>query len=151
MENANDLIQSVDPNGTFLYVNRAWKETMGYADEEIASLKVFDVISPACQSHCSLLFQQIMSGKSIPRMEVQFTAKDGRIVELEGSINCSFVDGKPVVTRGIFRDITERKAMERSCSRAKSVTAGWLKMLRWRFSSIAKGSSSTPTARRSVS
>lgn len=119
LENANDLIQSVDPNGTFLYVNRAWKETMGYADEEIASLKVFDVISPACQSHCSLLFQQIMSGKSIPRMEVQFTAKDGRIVELEGSINCSFVDGKPVVTRGIFRDITERKAMERELQQSE--------------------------------
>jgi len=112
LDNANDLIQSVDPNGSFLYVNRAWKETMGYADEEIASLTVFDVISPACRSHCSLLFQQIMSGKTIPRAEVQFTTKDGRIVVLEGSINCSFVDGKPVVTRGIFRDITDRKAME---------------------------------------
>ncbi len=113
LENANDLIQSVDTHGSFLYVNRAWKETMGYTDEEIASLKVFDVISPACRSHCSLLFQQIMSGKTIPRAEVQFTTKDGRIVVLEGSINCSFVGGKPAVTRGIFRDITERKALER--------------------------------------
>jgi PAS domain S-box-containing protein len=119
LENANDLIQSVDPNGFFLYVNRAWKETMGYTDEEIASRKVFNVISPACQNHCSLLFQQIMSGKSIPRVEVQFIAKDGRIVELEGSINCSFVDGKPVVTRGIFRDITERKVMERALQQSE--------------------------------
>jgi PAS domain S-box-containing protein len=113
LENANDLIQSVDPSGSFIYVNRAWKEAMGYSDQEIAALKVFEVISPACQGHCMLLFQEIMSGKTIPRVEVQFTAKDGRIVDLEGSINCSFVDGKPQVTRGVFRDITERKAMER--------------------------------------
>ena len=92
-------------------MNRVWKETLGYSDEEISRLKIFDVISPACHSHCSFLFQQIMSGKTIPRVEVQFTAKDGRMVMLEGNINCNFADGKPVVTLGIFRDITERKAM----------------------------------------
>jgi len=46
LDNASDLIQSVDPNGSFLFVNRAWKETLGYTDEEIAGLNVFDVISP---------------------------------------------------------------------------------------------------------
>ena len=28
-ENANDLIQSVDPEGRFLYVNKAWLHTLG--------------------------------------------------------------------------------------------------------------------------
>jgi len=113
LENANDLIQSVDQMGSFLYVNRAWKETMGYSDDEIARLKVFDVISPACREHCSLLFQEILSGRAVPRVDVQFSAKNGKLVELEGSINASSVDGKPLVTRGIFRNVTERKAMER--------------------------------------
>jgi signal transduction histidine kinase len=31
---------------------------------------------------------------------------------VEGRINCKFVDGKPIATRGIFRDITERKQAE---------------------------------------
>jgi len=119
LENANDLIQSVDQNGTFLYVNRAWKETMGYSDQEIAGLKVFDVISPGCRDHCALMFQEILSGKTIPRVDVQFTAKGGKVVELEGSINASSVAGKPLVTRGIFRDITERKAMERELQQSE--------------------------------
>jgi PAS domain S-box-containing protein len=119
LDNANDLIQSVDQNGRFLYVNRAWKETLGYSDGEIGSLNVFDVISPACQSHCSLLFQQILTGSPIPRVEVQFTAKDGTAVVLEGSINCSFVDGRPGVTRGVFRDITQRKAMEQQLQQSE--------------------------------
>jgi len=113
LENANDLIQSVDENGSFIYVNRAWKETMGYSDEEIATLRVFDIISPTCRDHCSLLFKEILKGTTIPRVDVQFTAKSGEVIELEGSITCSGTPGKPVVTRGIFRDITDRKIVER--------------------------------------
>jgi len=112
-ENANDLIQSVDPKGHFIYVNRAWKETMGYTDKEIARLSIFDIIAPTCQDHCLTIFQRVMSGEKIQRVDVQFVAKDGRIVDLEGSVNCNFVDGKPVATRNIFRDITERKLVEK--------------------------------------
>ncbi|NNM31787.1 MAG: PAS domain S-box protein, partial [Gemmatimonadetes bacterium] len=44
LENANDLIQSTAPDGTILYVNRAWKETLGYTNEQLRGLKIFDVI-----------------------------------------------------------------------------------------------------------
>ena len=119
LDNANDLIQSVDSKGSFLYVNRAWKATLGYSDAEIASMSVFDIISPTCRDHCSQLFQQIMNGATIPRVEVQFVARDGRIIVLDGSINCSFVDGRPAVTRGIFRDMTERNRMEKELQQSE--------------------------------
>src|SRR5690606_25629559 len=32
LDTAHDLIQSVAPDGRFLYVNRAWQETLGYSD-----------------------------------------------------------------------------------------------------------------------
>jgi len=119
LDNASDLIQSVDPTGSFIYVNRAWKETLGYSDPEIAAMKVFDIICPDCREGCLQLFQQIMQGAAIPRVEVQFVAKDGRVVSLEGSINCNFVNGKATLTRGIFRDITERKRMERELQQSE--------------------------------
>src|SRR6266567_4257316 len=81
-ENANDLIQSVDPKGHFLYVNRAWKETMGYTDKDIARLRIFDIIAPTSQDHCLTIFQRVMSGEKIQRVDVQFVAKDGRIVDI---------------------------------------------------------------------
>lgn len=113
LENANDLVQSVNANGSFLYVNRAWKELMGYTDEEIAGMRVFDIIASSCRDHCMTVFQRVMSGEKIHRVEVEFVAKDGRVIILEGSVNCSFVDGRPVATRSIFRDITERKLAEK--------------------------------------
>jgi len=37
-ENANDLIQSVTPDGHFRYVNESWLETLGYKKDEIINL-----------------------------------------------------------------------------------------------------------------
>ena len=55
-ENANDLIQSVAPDGSLVYVNRAWRETLGYSEEEIPGLSLFDVIHPDSQGHCIEVF-----------------------------------------------------------------------------------------------
>ncbi len=108
-ENANDLIQSVRPDGTFLYVNRAWREALGYSAEEVAGLSMQDIIDPSCMSHCMAMFQRVLAGEKLPRVEAMFRTKDGRTIHLEGSSNCRFEDGQPVSTRSIFRDITERK------------------------------------------
>jgi len=114
VENANDLIQSVEPDGRFLYVNRAWRETLGYSQEEISRLSLFDIIHPDSQAHCREVFQRVMSGESVDRVEAAFVTKDGKKVMVEGSANCKFVDGKPVASRGIFRNITERKQVEKA-------------------------------------
>ncbi len=108
-ENANDFIQAIAPDGRFLYVNRAWREALGYNDEEIAQLSLFDIVAPENRQHCQALLQQVMTGEELDQFEVTFVAKDGREIAVEGRVNCKFVDGKPVSTRGIFRDITERK------------------------------------------
>ncbi|MBU1858330.1 MAG: hypothetical protein KKC28_15230, partial [Verrucomicrobia bacterium] len=38
--------------------------------------------------------------------------KDGKQIMVDGNCVCKFVDGKPVLCTGIFRDITERKRAE---------------------------------------
>ncbi|MDT8420689.1 MAG: PAS domain S-box protein [Desulfuromonadales bacterium] len=112
-ENANDLIQMVGPDGTIQYVNRSWKETLGYSDEEIAGLSIQDIIHPQHMNICMQAFQKILSGDNIDFIETSFVTRDGLEVELEGSINCNFVDGRPISSRGIFRNVTERKKAER--------------------------------------
>ncbi len=111
-DNANDLIQSVTPDGHFLYVNRAWRETLGYTQEEIGGLSLFDIIHPESQAHCTEVFQHVISRGTVDRVEASFITKDGKKIIVEGSANCRFVDGKPVTTRAIFRDVTERKRAE---------------------------------------
>lgn len=111
-ENANDLIQCVTPQGKFVYVNQAWKITLEYSDEDLTTLNVFNIIHPNCLEHCLAAFQRIMSGETIDEVEATFVSKSGKQIVVAGSINCKFVEGKPVSTRGIFRNITERKQAE---------------------------------------
>lgn len=119
LEHANDLVQSVAPDGTFIYVNNAWKRTLGYSSDDIKNMKFHDIISEDCMGHCSLTFQKVLQGEKVEHLEVSFKAKDGRIIYAEGSCNCRFQDGKPVSTRGIFRDITEKKKLTEEQNKLK--------------------------------
>jgi PAS domain S-box-containing protein len=117
-ENASDLIQSFAPNGHFIYVNRAWRETLNYREEEISQLKIFNIIHPDNLNHCLETFQQILLGKQLPEIETAFVTKHGEKIWVAGSVNCKFIDDKPIATRGIFRNITERKIAEAEISYA---------------------------------
>ncbi|GAH77494.1 unnamed protein product, partial [marine sediment metagenome] len=112
LENANDLIQSVTPDGHFVYVNRMWREVLGYSNEEIANLTLWDIIHPDFIPHCREAFQKVMSGETVNDIEAVFMAKDRKLITVEGTANCRFEGGKPVATRGIFRDVTERKRVQ---------------------------------------
>lgn len=110
-ENANDLIQSIGPDGAFQYVNRAWRETLGYGEDEVSGLSVFDILHPDC-SECATDFKSVVFGETSGRIETIFITKSGRKINVEGNISTAFSGGKLIGTRGIFRDITERKEAE---------------------------------------
>ncbi|MCA9247152.1 MAG: PAS domain S-box protein [Planctomycetales bacterium] len=117
-ENANDLVQCVAPGGSFLYTNRAWRRTLGYSEDEVADLTLLDIIYPdsiiSSDSQPMKLdfYQSVMRGEDLERHEVHLLAKDGRRIIVEGNVNAEWLDGRPVASRAIFRDITERKRLE---------------------------------------
>ncbi|MDD3815743.1 MAG: PAS domain S-box protein [Desulfocapsaceae bacterium] len=120
-ENSSDLIQIVNPNGNFLYVNRAWRETFGYSEEEIPTLSIFDLISTDCQHHCERTFQQVISDPKLHFIDTVFTTKDGRRIIIEGNAICKFEDGKPISTQCIFNDVTEKKKMVEELIKAQKL------------------------------
>ncbi len=121
-ENASDLIQSVAPDGRFIYVNRAWRETLGYDEEEVARLNMFDIIHPDSHAHCMKVFQRVVSGEAVGNVETVFVTKGGKKIVVEGTADCVFREGKPDSTRGIFRDITERRRAEET---VQKIAAEW--------------------------
>jgi PAS domain S-box-containing protein len=120
-DNANDLIQSVLlEDGHLIYVNRAWRETLGYTEPEIERLSIFEIIHPQQLNHCMDMFQSLQAGRQELRVETIFLTKDGREIVVEGSVNCQLENGKPKATRGIFRDITERQRAENELRQAEA-------------------------------
>lgn len=112
-ENATDLIQSVRPDGTFAYVNRAWLQALGYSREEVAHLHLMDVIHPECREMCAEIFRRVMAGESVDVVQADFITRRGERIAVEGSVSCRYENGAPVATRAILRDVTERKQLER--------------------------------------
>jgi len=128
-ENANDLIQSVGPDGHFLYVNPKWRKVLGYTEEEVKQIRLWDIVHPDSIEHCKTVFQEVMLGKPVDNVEAIFVAKDGRRIWVEGSASCNIKKGKPMATSGIFRDITERKQMEEALAAEKERLAVTLRSI----------------------
>lgn len=113
-ENATDLIQAIRPDGSIAYVNHAWRMALGYDEDEIANISMFTIIPKEQQEHCLKEMRRAMSGTAVSGVETEFLSNDGRRLSVEGNITCKFVGGEPVHTRGIFHDVTERKAAEQT-------------------------------------
>ena len=118
IENAHDMIQSVAPDGRFIFVNPAWLKTMGYTADDLKTITMFDIIHPDCKDHCAAIFKKVMSGEAADNVEATFISKDGHKIEVEGNVNVRFIGGKVLATQGIFRDITERKKAEEKLYRS---------------------------------
>ena len=118
VEEMSDLVQSVAPDGRIVFVNRAWRETLGYSKAEVAGLTLSDVIDPHNQSHCVEILGRLMAGEDVGMIEVVLRARDGRAVPVEGRLNLHYDSGKPVASNGIFRDLTQRKAAQSALRQA---------------------------------
>ncbi len=121
-DNATDLIQMVKPDGSFLYVNKSWKETLGYSDEDIENMTIYDIIYPDHREQCELALQRVMQGQRIDKIETGFKTKNGDEIIVEGNVNAKMdSEGNVLYSRAIFRDITQRKKSEIEIQRLASI------------------------------
>lgn len=117
IEHSHDLIQSVDPDGRFQYVNNAWLKALGYKKSEIDRLTLADVLHPDSHDHCMEVFQSVLAGETVDHVEAEFISRAGDRIPVKGNVSCRFKDGQPFSTRGIFRDVTERRLHEAELAR----------------------------------
>ena len=109
VENANDIIYTLDLQGRYISANRAGEAITGYTREEIRRMNFTDIIAP---EYLDAVLEQM--GKKVASggqtfYEVEIVTKDHRRVRLE--INSRLIErsGVPIGVLGIARDITERR------------------------------------------
>ncbi|MFA7346737.1 MAG: PAS domain S-box protein, partial [Desulfurivibrionaceae bacterium] len=122
-ESAGDLIQFVRPDGTFFQVNPAWRATFGYSAEEVEKLTIFDLIDPDCSNHCMETFQRVLEQGRVDRIETSFVAKNGDKIMIQGAANCRYENGKPQMTRCIFRNVSEEKRLQAQLLQSQKMEA----------------------------
>jgi two-component system, cell cycle sensor histidine kinase and response regulator CckA len=122
-DNASDLVCMAAPDGSLLYVNNAWLQGTGYAEDEIGQLQLLDLVHPDSRSHYNAVLERVLAGERLDHVELTFVPKQGAPITVEGNLSCTFKDGQPSVVRGIYRDITERKRVEEHLRRAERMQA----------------------------
>ena len=109
LENATDLIQSLDVNGNIIYVNEAWKKALGYDYEEILGKNIFEIIHPDCISKYKTIFDKIKNSKvgKSHLVSIELQTKKGDKISVKGNVSVKFKKNKPISIRSILRDVTE--------------------------------------------
>jgi PAS domain S-box-containing protein len=120
LDTANDLIQSTAPDGRILYVNPAWKRTLGYTRAEVDSLTLPDLVHPSNRDAVLAIYDQILTTGSAPAIEVAFLTRDGRMVTCSGSATRHVVDGEAVAVQAIFRDVSQQRQAERELAASRA-------------------------------
>src|SRR5690606_30006024 len=98
-DNAHDLIQDTSVDNKFIFVNRAWKEKLGYNDFDIEKLGLNDIVHPYYKAKLIYQLRNLYKGEDVNKIETVFLTKSGKPVHLIGSLTCTIQDGKPVATR----------------------------------------------------
>ncbi len=112
--NSNDLVQLFSVQGELFFVNKVWKERLGYTDEQLRQLRLQHIVHPDHYQAFRDEMQRVAGGQPPMRFETAFRAASGQDIYLSGSIHCTVEHGQVIECRGIFIDITGRIRAEKA-------------------------------------
>lgn len=108
-DNASDLIHIVTPEGKILYVNKAWKQTLGYTEEELEGESIYFFVCSKDRERFRQYRNRVIEGAAdADIISISLMAKHNKEIVAEGTVTIKLKDGKPEYTRGIFRDVSRR-------------------------------------------
>ncbi len=122
-DNASDLVSVTGLDGSFVYVNRAWHDATGYADDALRRMRLSDLVQPEQFAALTDAYARVLAGETVGHLDLTFLTRNGGSVAVEGSASLVLRDGAPVMVRGIWRDVTERKRIEEQLRRAERMQA----------------------------
>ena len=113
----------VGQDWTFLNVNRAFAEMVGYTEQQLRAMSVLDITHPDDLAAQGPLTEQMIRGeKKSYRMEKRYLTKSGETVWVD--LTATMIPdakGTPLYAFGIAQNITERRRAEAALVRAKEV------------------------------
>ena len=114
VENVNDIVYSIAPEGVATYVSPNWTEVMGHRRSAIIGHPFIEFVHPDDQAEClEVLKQMVLTGEKHNGVEVRVRQASGEWRWYISSANpVRDADGKLVSIIGILHDIEDRKKAE---------------------------------------
>lgn len=124
LKHARYLIQSTDMQGRLLFANSTWQRTLGYDESDLlAGLTVQELLAPESRADGLRQLDAVLACRepaATSVIELCLVARDGRRVTVSGETDCRIVDGVPVATRAILRDVSAQRLDEARVRQAEA-------------------------------
>jgi len=118
VENANDIVFTLDLQGNVTSINKAVESLTGFTQAELLKMNMSEFLTPQSTDTARLMTARKMAGEERTSYEVEVQTKDGRAITLEISSRLARHNGTPVGIQGVARDITNRRHAEESLRQA---------------------------------
>ena len=118
VENANDIVFTLDLDGYVTSINQAVESITGYSQTELLGMHMSQFLTPASTESARVMTGRKIAGEEKTNYEVDVQAKDGHLFTLEISSRLVIHQGKPVGVQGVARDITTRRQAEEALRQA---------------------------------
>jgi len=113
VENATEIIYTIDEKGNFTHGNPTGLKVTGYSLQELRELNYTDLVAPEHRERVSQAYtNQFRERRPTTYIEFPFFSKAGEIIWFGQNTSLVIEDGKVVGFHIIARDITERKRAE---------------------------------------
>ena len=112
VENANDIVFTLDLEGNVTSINKAVESITGYSQAELLGMNMSEFLTPGSTETARHMTERKLAGEERTSYEVDVRAKDGGTFTLEISSRLTIHEGKPVGVQGVARDITTRRQAE---------------------------------------
>jgi PAS domain S-box-containing protein len=138
VENANDIVFTLDLAGNMTSVNKAVESVTGYSREELVGMNLTDFLTPESVARSQQMTQRKLAGEERTNYEVDMWRKDGQLLTLEISSRLLLRKGEPAGIHGVARDITTRRRSEEALREADQRALSDYERLLERISSLAQ-------------
>jgi len=119
IENANDLIYTLNIRGDFIFINRQLSTLTGFSREGWIGRSFFDLVAPEDRGEARTNFNLTLKGKA-SIFEIRLICQSGSPLYISMNINPIYEKGAVVGVVGISRDITQRKKLEQQITELKN-------------------------------
>ena len=118
-ENNTDSVYSFDLQGGFLSCNSALEDTFGYSKEELVNSSFHHLVEPGSLQKTQDYFNETIRTLSPQNYDTTGIHKNGEIIEFNITNIPIVINRELLGVYGIAKNITEKKAMERSLLEAE--------------------------------
>jgi PAS domain S-box-containing protein len=123
VENANDIIFTVDKEGFCLSMNRAGQAIGGYLADTPRRTHLTHLVVPEQADFVQRQVQSVLDGVDVPVLEIEVHNKEGARITLEAEVRPISDGGSIVAVQAIARDVTARKELEQQRRQAQKMDA----------------------------